>query len=197
MRRVFRIVLGLALIGYGIYSGNGWFFLGVIPLVFGIINWCPMEKLFGAKCEGDSCCSGGSCEAPKTEVLKPQESASSCCGEVKQWSTEPKESCCGGDKKESSGDSCCSNDKSEPCCANENCIKIEVLGTGCQKCKTLEALVKEAASPYGDKYCVVKVEDIEKIMSYGITSTPGLVIDGKVVLSGRLPSAEEIKAFLS
>jgi predicted DsbA family dithiol-disulfide isomerase len=51
-------------------------------------------------------------------------------------------------------------------------------------------------APYGDKYCVVKVEDVQKIMSYGITGTPGLVIDGKVVLSGRLPSAEEIRSFL-
>jgi small redox-active disulfide protein 2 len=170
MKRAFRIILGLALIGYGVFSGNAWFFVGVIPLVFGIINKCPMDKLFGAKCEGGSCgCSGGVSKesAPK-------------------WSTQKKEE-----------NSCCGAPKSESCCTNENCIKIEVLGTGCQKCKTLEALVKEAVVPYGDKYCVVKVEDMQQIISYGITSTPGLVIDGKVVVSGRLPSVEEIKTFLA
>jgi small redox-active disulfide protein 2 len=176
MKRVFRIILGLALIGYAIFSQNAWFFLGVIPLAFGLVNWCPMEKLFGAKCEGGSCACSGSANnetAPKWSTQKQEES--SCCAKT---------------------ESCCEQTSSEPCCANENCIKIEVLGTGCQKCKTLEALVKEVVAPYGDKYCVVKVEDVQKIMSYGITGTPGLVIDGKVVLSGRLPSAEEIRSFL-
>lgn len=175
MKRVFRIILGLALIGYGVISGNAWFFLGVIPLVFGIINKCPMEKLFGAKCEGGSCgCSGG---ANKEAAPK--------------WSTQKEESsCC------AKNESCCETVQSEPCCENADCIKIEVLGTGCQKCKTLEAMIREAILPYGDKFCVVKVEDAQKIISYGVMSTPALVIDGKVVLSGRVPSVDEIAALL-
>lgn len=75
-------------------------------------------------------------------------------------------------------------------------MKIEILGAGCQKCKTLEAMVKQAIEPYGDKFCVVKVEDMEKILSYGIMSTPGLVIAGKVVSSGKALSVSEIDEML-
>jgi len=191
MRRVFRIVLGLALIGYGVYSGNAWFFLGVVPLVFGIVNWCPMEKLLGKKCEGESCCAGGSCEAPKVETSTTQ-----CCSEVKQWSTEPKSSCCGDVRHESKSDSSCADSKSESSCTDDGCIKIEILGTGCAKCKTLEAAAKDAVSKVDGKYCIEKVEDVQKIMAYHVMSTPALVIDGKVVASGRVLSSDEIGKLL-
>lgn len=48
--RPFRIVLGLALISYGVYSGNAWFYLGVVPLIAGIVNFCPLCKITG-QCE--------------------------------------------------------------------------------------------------------------------------------------------------
>lgn len=73
---------------------------------------------------------------------------------------------------------------------------IKVLGTGCTKCKSLEKLTMEAVSELGIDASVTKEEDIMKIMSYGVLSTPGLVIDEKVVLSGRLPSKNEIKKLL-
>ena len=73
---------------------------------------------------------------------------------------------------------------------------IKVLGTGCSKCKSLEKLTMEAVSELGIDASVTKEEDIMKIMSYGVLSTPGLVIDEKVVLSGRLPSKNEIKKLL-
>lgn len=69
---------------------------------------------------------------------------------------------------------------------------IKVLGTGCPKCKSLERLTKEAVAELGIDAEVLKEEDIMKIMSYGVLSTPGLVVDEKVVLSGRLPSKDEI-----
>jgi small redox-active disulfide protein 2 len=71
-------------------------------------------------------------------------------------------------------------------------MKIEILGTGCAKCSELEAKVKEAVARSGRFVQVEKVSDLQKIMGYGVMSTPGLVIDGKVISTGRIPSVEEI-----
>ncbi|MBE0654439.1 MAG: TM0996/MTH895 family glutaredoxin-like protein [Bacteroidales bacterium] len=76
-------------------------------------------------------------------------------------------------------------------------MEIKVLGTGCPKCKTLEKATHEAVSALGIDASVVKEEDIMKIMAYGVMRTPGLVIDEKVVLSGRLPSVDEIKDLIT
>jgi len=70
------------------------------------------------------------------------------------------------------------------------------LGTGCAKCKTLEAAAKDAVSKVDGKYCIEKVEDVQKIMTYGVMSTPALVIGGKVVSSGKLLSSDEIVELL-
>ena len=71
-------------------------------------------------------------------------------------------------------------------------MKIEVLGTGCAKCKTLEENTKQALAKIGGFHEVKKVEDIVEIMNYGVMSTPALVVDGAVVSSGKLLSVEEI-----
>ena len=71
-------------------------------------------------------------------------------------------------------------------------MKIEILGTGCAKCKTLEETAKQAVAKIGGFHSVEKVEDIMKIMDYGVTNTPGLVIDGKVKSTGKLLNVEEI-----
>lgn len=75
-------------------------------------------------------------------------------------------------------------------------MKIEVLGTGCSKCKTLYEAVQTAAKEKGIDAEIIKVEDIPSIMKYGVMSTPALVIDGKVAFSGKTMSAAEIKALL-
>jgi small redox-active disulfide protein 2 len=76
-------------------------------------------------------------------------------------------------------------------------MKIKVLGTGCPKCKSLEKVTQEAVNELGIEASVTKEEDIMKIMAYGVLNTPGLVVDEKVVLSGRLPSKNEIKKLLT
>lgn len=71
-------------------------------------------------------------------------------------------------------------------------MKIEILGTGCTKCKTLEEATKQAVAQSGQFAQIEKVEDIMKIMEYGVMSTPGLVIDGKVVSTGKVLNVNEI-----
>ncbi len=75
-------------------------------------------------------------------------------------------------------------------------MEIKVLGTGCSNCKTLEKSVNSIVTELNINANVEKVEDIQKIMSYGIMRTPGLVINDKVVLSGRVPSAKELKELI-
>jgi len=75
-------------------------------------------------------------------------------------------------------------------------MEIKILGTGCSKCKTLEKLTREVIEQNGVDATVTKVEDIMEIMKYGIMSTPALVVDGNVVIKGRVPSSQEIKTAL-
>ena len=75
-------------------------------------------------------------------------------------------------------------------------MKIAVLGMGCPSCKRLEENVKKAVVELGLKAKVSKVSDIQKIMSYGVTSSPALVIDNEVVLTGRVPNVNELKEIL-
>ncbi|MGC9468483.1 MAG: thioredoxin family protein [Anaerolineae bacterium] len=75
-------------------------------------------------------------------------------------------------------------------------MEIKILGTGCPKCKRLEQTARKAAEEAGVAATFVKVTDINDIMSYPIASTPALVINGQVKSSGRLPSTQEIAAWL-
>ena len=75
-------------------------------------------------------------------------------------------------------------------------MEIRILGTGCSKCKTLEKLTREVVEQNGIDASITKVEDIMDIMKYGVMSTPALVVNGEVVIKGRVPSAEEIKQAL-
>jgi small redox-active disulfide protein 2 len=74
---------------------------------------------------------------------------------------------------------------------------IEVLGSGCPNCVKLAANAREAIAMAGVEAEVVKVTDYREIAAYGVMSTPGLVIDGKVVSSGLIPSAGDIALWLS
>ncbi len=76
-------------------------------------------------------------------------------------------------------------------------MKIEVLGTGCAKCKQLEKDVYNALAELNIAAEVSKVEDIKQIMKYKVMSTPALVIDGQVKISGRLPRKEELHKYLN
>jgi small redox-active disulfide protein 2 len=73
---------------------------------------------------------------------------------------------------------------------------IKILGSGCANCKKLQATAEEAVKELGIEASVEKVQEIQKIMSYGVMRTPALVINEKVKSSGRIPSKEEIKEFI-
>lgn len=76
-------------------------------------------------------------------------------------------------------------------------MDIKILGTGCAKCKKLEQLTIEAVKDMGLTANVSKVEDIVEIMDYGVMSTPALVVDGKVVVKGKVPSVSDIIKLLT
>jgi len=75
-------------------------------------------------------------------------------------------------------------------------MEIKVLGTGCSNCKTLEKAVINVVAEMKINANIEKVEDIQQIISYGVMRTPALVINGKVVLSGRIPSSKEIQEII-
>jgi small redox-active disulfide protein 2 len=74
--------------------------------------------------------------------------------------------------------------------------KIKVLGTGCTKCKNTVAVIEQVAAENKLAVNVEKVEDPAQIMSYGVMSTPAVVVDDVVVHKGSVPSATEVKAFI-
>jgi small redox-active disulfide protein 2 len=74
---------------------------------------------------------------------------------------------------------------------------IKVLGPGCANCMKLERVTREALDALGQGATIEKIEDYPTIMGYGVMSTPALVIDDKVVLSGRVPSPAEVRELLS
>jgi len=76
-------------------------------------------------------------------------------------------------------------------------MEIKILGTGCAKCNSLEKLTQEVVNDLGLTANISKEEDILRIMEYGIMRTPGLVINDKVVISGRVPAKKEIEKLIT
>ena len=161
-------------------------------------GFCPMFKdkegncvACGVQCSTSADSSSNSsacCDASNTEKN------AGCCG------TEPKEqasaNCCGDDAKSNSG--CCgsSTENSSGCCETSDCIAIKVLGTGCKTCDNTVKLIEQTAQELGVTVCINKVDDVADIASYGVMSTPGIVINEEVLHSGGMPTKEQIKGWL-
>jgi small redox-active disulfide protein 2 len=75
-------------------------------------------------------------------------------------------------------------------------MEVKILGMGCPNCEKLEALARKAAEELGIPTTFEKVKELDKIMDYGVARTPGLVINGKVKSSGKIPSLEQIKSWM-
>jgi small redox-active disulfide protein 2 len=76
-------------------------------------------------------------------------------------------------------------------------LKIQILGTGCPKCKKLAKNAKAAAEELGIDCEIEKVTEVNDIMEFGVMMTPALVVNGEVKVSGKVPGVEDIKEFLS
>ena len=76
-------------------------------------------------------------------------------------------------------------------------MDIQVLGTGCAKCKTTVALIEEIAKEKGVSISLSKVEELRQIAGFGVMSTPGVVLDGKVVHAGGVPSCSKVEQWLT
>jgi small redox-active disulfide protein 2 len=74
---------------------------------------------------------------------------------------------------------------------------VKILGTGCANCKNTYALVEEVAKARGAAVAMEKVEDLQQIMGYGVMSTPGVVIDGKVVHAGGVPARAKVEGWFA
>ena len=174
MSRVIRVVLGAGLIGYGIYSGNTWFYLGVVLLVIGLYNWCPIESMLGG-------CKNGSCSSSSCNTVS-KETKSSCCSTPEEQITKFTTTVL----------------KSESCCqdTSEN-IVIKILGIGCANCIALKKIAEEAIEEIGVEAEIIKVEDANEIMNYKVMSTPGLVVNEEVKSIGKLLSKEEMIALIN
>ncbi|HPQ69459.1 MAG TPA: thioredoxin family protein [bacterium] len=75
-------------------------------------------------------------------------------------------------------------------------MKIEILGTGCVKCKKTFQVVSDYVTKHNLPYEVVKVEDLDEILKYGILMTPGLVVDGQLVMRGKVPKEKDLAQLL-
>ena len=172
-------------------------FAGANALQSTFTGWCPM----GAFLPKDA----------KTGACRRSDTTGTCCSTPE----EPKSTtaCCGDDvSRETTKDACCSGDQKEPCCSGSDTddnkatataccggegLEIKLLGTGCKTCTNAVKLIETTATEMGVTVSVIKVEDISEIASYGVMSTPGVVIDNKVVHSGGMPTKQNVKDWLA
>ena len=173
------ILVGIALAhltGQTDLISANWLWLAILPAFMGLqatfTGWCPAE-LVGKLSKSGECCPGGSCSSQAKPVKE-----SSCCSEAE------KNSCCDSQSEE----------KTTRCC--DNALEIKVLGTGCANCTNTAKIIEKTANDLGVRVKVVKVEDVAEIASYGVMSTPAVVIHDQVVHNGGIPSASEIKNWL-
>jgi small redox-active disulfide protein 2 len=75
-------------------------------------------------------------------------------------------------------------------------MKIEILGTGCPKCKATERVVRKVVEELGNDVEVVKIEDLQEIVNRGVMMTPAVIVDGEIKIVGHIPSVDEIKKLL-
>ena len=76
-------------------------------------------------------------------------------------------------------------------------MEVAILGPGCARCRATEKAVREALREMGKEATIIKVENLEEMIKYGLSMTPAVAIDGTIKLAGKVPSVEEIKSLLS
>ena len=76
-------------------------------------------------------------------------------------------------------------------------MEVAILGPGCVRCRATEKAVREALTELGKEATIIKVEDLDEMIKYGLSVTPAVAVDGTIKLAGKVPSVEEIKNLLS
>ncbi|WP_319380983.1 MTH895/ArsE family thioredoxin-like protein [Thiomicrorhabdus sp.] len=142
-------------------------------------GFCPMFK----NARGECVACGVACCAP--EDREKVTASESCCDSSDCCSDRPE-----SEKKSSS---CC--EASSDCCSND-AIQVKVLGSGCKNCDQTARLIENVAEQLQLTICLRKEEDLSKIASYGVMSTPGVVINEKVVHSGSVPTKAMVEEWL-
>jgi len=165
-------------------------FAGVNALQATFTGWCPVSRFLPKDPETGACCvsdTTGTCCAG--EVKDAKDAGNNCCDDKDKT----KESGCCDSQKDKSA--CCSEPKSTPCFGDSS-IEIKVLGTGCANCDNTMKLIESVASEEGVSVTVIKVDDVAEIASYGVMSTPGVVIAEKVVHAGGIPTRQAVEGWL-
>lgn len=166
-------------------------FAGVNALQATFTGWCPVSRFLPHDEKTGACCisdTSGTCCAPSEE--KP--ATSSCCGEDVSRETK-KTDCCSDNEKES----CCSESSStKAACCDDASVQIKVLGTGCTTCENTVKLIEATANEKGVSVKVTKVEDVAEIASYGVMSTPAVIINEQIVHAGGMPSKQNVIEWL-
>jgi small redox-active disulfide protein 2 len=173
-----------------------WLWLAVLPAFMGLqatfTGWCPAE-LVGKLSKTGECCPGGSCSTKKVPEVPSQDSA--CCAgatdaQASEKPSEKQSSCCGSNENAKASGSI------RTCCGSSHALQIKVLGTGCANCNNTVKLIQATADELGVTVEVIKVEEIAEIASYGVMSTPGVVIHEQVVHAGGIPSKKAVSTWL-
>ena len=150
-----------------------WLWLAISAAFMGLqatfTGWCPSELIAKLSKTGECCPRGGCDTNQQTEEVK-----------------------------ENVSENCCSSYESSPCCdTNTETLTLKVLGTGCASCNNTAKLIESTANELNRKINLIKVEDIAEIASYGVMSTPAVVISEQVVHSGGIPSKIQITSWLT
>lgn len=193
-----RLMTLMILVGIGLAHFFGqtdllsfnWLWLAILPAFMGLqatfTGICP-AALIGKLSKTGECCPGGSCGTNKPVSSKAESKSSSCCGTENSQSPQSG-GCCDSKEELAVSSGCCSN--------QGDGIEIKVLGTGCANCNNTVKLIEATAEELGIAVNVVKVEEVAEIASYGVMSTPGVVINDQVIHAGGVPSKTAVQEWL-
>jgi small redox-active disulfide protein 2 len=165
-------------------------------------GFCPMFKNARGECVacGVVCDpQAGESQKPKAGCCDSSSKQSTCCAAEKTAEKTQQAGCCSaetsccGESEAKTG--CCDASHGSACCGADALV-VKVLGTGCATCNNTAALIEQVAEKMGRDICIVKVEDVAEIAAYGVMSTPGIVINDKVVHAGGMPNAEQVEDWL-
>ena len=156
-------------------------------------GFCPMFKNAKGECIGCGTTCGTSSCAPAAAETAAQAAAEGCC------SGETKTACCDESSKgccDESAKGCCDSETPKTGCCSAEVLEVKVLGTGCANCENTAKLIQKTADEMGVAIALVKVEGVADIASYGVMSTPAVVIGDQVVHSGGIPAKPLVQTWL-